>query len=142
MSTKQPENKYPFTCIYAGRRLRYDGKVYQLFLRDGKEEMGFSGVKGVWIGYTYRCGEDKIATKPERTDAERVDNPEWDAKDALVDAHRAEKRAKAKLADATRPALKNAITALVPLVRNIPGFQARHLVEYLVDEAKKASKKK
>jgi hypothetical protein len=138
----KPETKkseYNLSCIYAGRRLFGDGKVRQLFLC-GDKEWYFKGVKGVWVGFTYKCGEGRIASKPERMDAELINNPEWEAADKLVDAHNAKKRGEAKLKAKVSPAIKNAIHALVPLVRRLGYYETRTLVEFLANEAKKKSK--
>lgn len=134
-----------YKAIYAGRRGDFrDGKVRQVFLRsDTKEEMFFTGIKRVAIGYTYECEAKSIKVAPKRTDDERIDNPEWDAADALVDAKNAEKRAAAKCSKESSPALQAAIDALVPLLKNTNFFDQRLLVEYLASEAgKKARAKK
>ena len=143
MKKEKPEtDKYKHTCVYAGRRLSQDGKrVYQRFIDSKGNEMLFKGVSGVWIGYTYKCSETQIARKPERVrDVERIDNPEWDAADALVDSHNARKRADAKIAKSTRPAMKAAIEAIRPLVRGLHHFERKALIEYLAVKSQEKKK--
>jgi hypothetical protein len=134
--------RYNETCVYTGRR---EGKkcILHRFEKPDGEEMYFSGIRGVHIGMTYRCGKTNIASRPELVmEVERIDNPEWDAADALIDAKRAEKRAEKKLAASTKPALKTAVSALQPLVRGMSYFDRKSLVEYLVEEAVKVGKKR
>lgn len=136
MTTPKPK-VYTRKAVYTGRRMS-GGKVWQRFeLLPEKTEMFFRGVKRVYIGATYKCNRTSIAGKPERIDDEMIFNAEWDAADALVDAHNAEKRAEAKYRAKASPALKNAVEALRPLVRGIGFFDAKALTDYLVTEAKK-----
>ena len=142
MSKKEtPKAEYKCKCIYAGRRIGGDGKTYQLFLLlPEKREMYFRGVKRVWLGYTYKCGDTSISTKPERTDDEHVKNPEWESADTLVDIKTAEKRAETKLKKNTKPAMREAIEALRPLMKNLSYFNRRSLIEYLATEAARVKK--
>lgn len=135
------ESKYNRKAVYTGRRISGpSSKIYHRFeLLPERSEMFFQGVRRVYIGYTYECSADRIAQKPVKTDDERIDNPEWDAADALIDQRRAEKRAEAKIKASTRPALKAAIAALRPLMRNLGYFQRKALVEYLAEESRKKS---
>lgn len=136
---KKSEYNHQHQCVYVGRRLNAKGKTLQMFqLLPSRKEMCFRGVKGVWIGYTYKCSDSAISAKPERVDREREDNPEWDAEDALVDATRAQKRADDVLKKKASPALKAAVQALTPLVKRIDWFQQETLVKYLIGEARKA----
>lgn len=131
-----PEQKYPELCVYAGRRLDKNNKLHQCFIFPGNEVAWFKGIKGVHLGYTYRCTKEKLSVKPPRVyDVSRVDNPEWEAADALVDAHNAKKRAAAKIAATTSPAIKNAIQALIPVCRNLGYYDRQQLIEFLTDKA-------
>lgn len=137
--------KFLYKAVYAGRRMTWDGKkTYQLFYRtDNQKEMNFKKIRGVWLGYTYECAADKISTTPKRCDDERVDNPEWEAKDALVDSHNAKIRAERVLNKSKAPQLKNAIEAIKPLItKNLGYFETRALIEYLTDRAYKTKKVK
>lgn len=138
-SDKPVESKYNRTCVYAGRKLSYDeNKVFQRFIKEDGEEMIFQGVKGVWIGYTYRCSDNRIAAKPERVhEIERIDNAEWEATDALVDARNAKRRAESKLSASSKPTIKAAIAALRPLMKGRSYFDRRALIEWLCVEASK-----
>ncbi len=136
MSVSQPK-KYLCKAVYTGRRLS-NGKVWQRFeLLPEKTEMFFKGVKQVYLGYTYKCNKNSISGKPERTDDSPVHDAKWDAEDALVDAYNASRRAESKIRASTSPALKGAIQALKPLVRNISFFESRNLIDFLVQEAKR-----
>ena len=138
----KPKTEYKEKAVYTGRRRFQNGKVVHRFQKSNGEEMFFGGIKGVWIGFTYKCGGDSISRKPERTDDERIDNPEWDAADALIDAQNRVKRMEKRLAANTKPALKEAIDALIPLVRGLRNFDRDVLVKYLVDQAMKKAFKK
>lgn len=135
------QDKYPLKVVYTGRRL-IENKIYHRFEKPNGEAMHFRGVKRVWIGYTYKCGENNISSKPERTEDERIDNPEWDVADELVDAELKRKKAEKILEGKQSPALKNAIAALAPLCRNISYFQRRTLIEYLCEQSMKFKKGK
>lgn len=148
MSKAEPKKEAPkedlssLTAVYTGRKLGNDGKtIFQRFIvTDGKERL-FRGVKNVIPGYTYRIGKDYIATSPERVpDAAFVDNPEWEAADALVDAANAKRRAEAKIRAKAKPGVKKAIEALRPLLRGISYYDRLALVEYLATEAAKKTK--
>lgn len=139
---KKEPPKHDQTCVYTGRRLTWDNKVWQRFeTPDGKERF-FTGIKRVWIGHTYRCSESSILIKPERVDVPWVDNPAWSAEDALVDAHNAKKREEKKLRDRATPALKNAIAALAPLCKGLSQYKREALISHLAYEAAKKGKKK
>lgn len=125
-------------AIYVGRRLLQNGATAHCFLLlPEKREMLFRGIKGIFIGYTYKCGSSTMPVRPDRTEAERIDNPEWEAADALVDARNARKRAEAKIRKSTRPALRNAIAALRPLLRGMSYFDRKELITYLAEQTKR-----
>lgn len=132
-----PKEVFKLTCVYTGRRLFNDGSVVQRFeMPDGTERF-FSGIKNVWIGYSYKIGEKTISTRPERiSEIEIKNNPEWDAADALVDAKNAKKRAEAKMKAQTKPAMKAAVLALTPLCKNLDLFQREALIKFLVDQTR------
>lgn len=141
--TPKPAIKYDRQAVFVGRRIGLEGKtVWRFELLPERTPMAFSRIKGVWIGHTYECTDKTIAGKPKRVDREREDNPEWEALDRHVDAVNAEKRVNAKLAADSRPAMKAAITALVPLVRAMDSFSAEMLVRHLVAEARQIARKK
>jgi hypothetical protein len=125
--------KYPFKAVYTGRRVASDGKVYQRFEKiPGGNEMYFKGIKGVWLGHIYACGDGTISMRPERIrDEDPIDDPEWEAADTLVDAHNAKKRAEATVRKASKPALKAAIAALKPLCEKLDYFQRKTLITHL-----------
>jgi len=123
---------YDQKAVYIGRRFS-GSKVLQAFLRNN-EVVYFSGIKRVWIGHTYACGKDSISTKPERLNIERIDNPEWEALDTLVDSKNAEKRAEKKISAMSKPHLKAAKDALYPLFKDLGFIEMRTLANYLVDE--------
>ncbi len=133
---------YDRKCIYTGRRLS-GKKVFQRFeLLPEKKEVYYSGIRGVVIGYTYPCSEKSMPTRPQSTEDERVDNPEWDAGDALVDAHHAEKRSQARMNAKSKPALRAALDSIRPLVSGLSYYDARNLIEFLVVESKKKARKR
>lgn len=141
-----PKPEYNEKAVYTGRRLQSNGEVWHRFEKPNGEEMYFGKTQRVYIGHTYACGKSNIARRPERDyGIERVDNPEWDAADALVDAHRARRRAEAKAKATSSPALKNASAALAPLFKGLDYFQRRYLIEYLansLDDRGKVRKKR
>jgi len=63
-----------------------------------------------------------------------VDNPKWEAEDALVDIKRAKDRADAKFKKNESPTLKLAIQALNRVCDGMSFFDRRALIEYLVME--------
>lgn len=131
------KDKYNRKAVYTGRRLENDGKVYQRFeLLPDHSEIFFRRVRSVWIGHTYKCADSKISLRPERTDDDRIDNPEWEGFDAIVDAHNAKRRAEAKLRAKLTPSLKAAIVALKPLMRGKAHFERRAIIEYLADKSR------
>jgi hypothetical protein len=132
MSMKKSSNNE--TCVYTGRRLNGSKGSLQRFEMPNGEEAFYKRIKGVYIGHTYECSKDKMSIRPTQTDAERIDNPEWDAADALVDASNARKRAQKKCAAKTSPAFKNAIAAITPLCKGLGYIERRYLIELLVDK--------
>lgn len=147
MSTKKPAPAptppvYNLTCVYTGRRISNDQKeVFQRFVKPDGTESLYKGVKGVWIGHTYKCAEKNISTKPERVDTPRIDNPEWEAADALVDAHNRRKRAEAAIAKSTKPGIKAAIEVLTPLCRGLAIWEREALIRYLARQSWEKEKK-
>ncbi len=131
------EKIYTRRAVYTGRRL--NGKnVFQCFeLLPEKKEMFFKGIRGVHLGYTYECTDSQMPVRARCVDVERIDNPEWEAADAIVDARNAEKRAASKMAATSKPNLKRALEVLRPLMRGLSYYDTRNLIEYLVIEAKK-----
>jgi hypothetical protein len=135
---KPKEKKYDRTCIFVGRRLGKGNKTYQVFLLlPEKTEMYFRGIKRVYLGFTYRCTKNAIPIKPEMVHgAERVDNPEWEARDALVDEHNALRRSEAKYRKQSNPRVQALIASLKPLVKDLAFYETRNLIEYLVTKSK------
>ena len=126
-----------YKCIYTGRRLTKDGKVYHRFESlPEREDIYYRNIRGVHIGYTYECGKNQMSTRPKRCDDERIDNPEWESNDALVDTRNMMRRADAKIKRASRPALKKAIEALQPLLKGLNIFDQANLIKYLCNEAR------
>lgn len=120
-------------AIYIGRRLgRGDKTLHAFLLLPDKKEIFFPRTRGVIIGHTYKCWATKMSRRPERTDDERIDNPVWDAADALVDAHNAKKRAETKARKNSSPALKAAVAALKPLVEKTNYIEQESLVRHLL----------
>lgn len=130
-------------ALYMGRR--FNGKTPMHCFRLNGEDVFFAKTRGVIIGYTYKCGKDTMLKKPERDwDIERVDNPEWEAADAIVTAmvkeKREQKKAEAKMKAVSKPALKAAALALLPLCKKLNYSERQKLVRYLVEELSKLSK--
>jgi hypothetical protein len=125
-------------AIYVGRRWGTKGTTLQKFLLlPERKEMYFKGVKGVHMGYTYECSEDSISAKPKMiVDAPRVDDPEWEAEDALVDAANAQKRADAKIRANASPTMKKAIESIKPLLRGRNSYERELLVRYLIEKSR------
>lgn len=135
--------KHTGRAVYTGRRLMIGGKVYQRFeILPDRTEAYYSRIKGVCIGRTYACSKDSMARRPEWLDDPCERNPEWDAADALVEAHKAKKRADAKIrAESKSPAIKAAILALKPLVGRLGHFERKALIEFLAHETSKLDRK-
>lgn len=128
--------KFRLRVVYTGRRLNGDRGFIQRFeTPDGKERF-FSGIHGVFIGHTYEAGATGMAVWPKRLDVERIDNPEWEAADALVEAKRRERSAEARVRKALTPALKTAIAALTPLMKDKGYFEREAIIKYLAEQTK------
>lgn len=138
------ETKYARHLVYTGRRKYENGKTLQRFeILPKREEVFFSGVKGVYLGYTYGASIKQLARRPERLDEyEREDNPAWDAADALVDVANAKKRADSVLSRLEKPALKAAIDALTPLVASLDYYDTKELVTYIASKIKRVKRGK
>lgn len=121
--------------VYIGRRTSKKGAVWAFQTSDGGERY-FGRISGVWIGHTYEATAKGISRRPKQTDAKRIDNPKWEAEDAIVDAVNLEKRAAKKFADASSPHIKAAVTALLPLTRGLNMFDVDKLVRALVISAR------
>lgn len=126
------QKKFRDTATYTGRRLLANGKVYQRFEGSDGRERYFRGIRGVSIGFTYRCAKAKMPIRPEMTDDERINNPEWEAADALVDERNAKRRADAKVQSMSKPALKAAMEALKPLIKGMSYYERAALVNHLI----------
>lgn len=125
---------YKMRAIYTGRRITGSGTAQRFELLPAHKEIFFRGIKGVYIGYTYKCSSKHMATKPERTDDERIDDATWDAADALVDAENSRKRQEQKIKSLSKPALRAAIDAISPLVKNLAYHDCKNLLEYLLEK--------
>ncbi len=146
MSAKKEPDKYTRRAVYIGRRFWYTkggkGRVVYVFqFLPSRKELGFGRIRRVHIGNTYKCGTDTMPRHPERDfERPREDNPEWDARDALVEAENvkrlAQAKAEAKVAALSKPALKIAIEALRPLVRGLDYLQCKNLVVYMIEKAR------
>ncbi len=134
---KEEKPKYDRVAVYTGRRLMKSGEVYQRFeLLPNRDELFFAGVKRVFIGEAYECNADRMPVRPVQAKHPNEDKPEWEAADALVDAHRAVKRAEAKAAVMSNPNLKRATEALSPLFKGLDYFNRKALVEFLATKVK------
>lgn len=139
---KANATKFNLKCVYTGRRWNGEKVIQRFETSDGKEHF-FSGVVGVWIGYTYTCSNTQIKKRPDRIEVEPIHNPKWEAEDALVDKYLAKKRADMKARQVAQPAVKKAVEALLPLSEAFTGYwEIRSLVEVLVDEVMKKRKLK
>ncbi len=136
--------------IYIGRRLDGQGKIHHAFLHR-KEEVYWSGVKGIFIGSTYWAnvkGKDlTLSRRPERLpddDAIKFTDAEldaWNVRDALTGEELAQRRernrakAKAKkLGESKRvKELKREIHALT---KNMSYFDREYFVQHLTRGAK------
>jgi hypothetical protein len=130
---KKAEAEYKLTAVYTGRRLLSDNKTIIHRFERGDRELLFKGIKRVWIGHTYKCSESQMPIRPERADVPRIDNPAWEAADELVSAQKKHQRSEVKLKNTSSPALKTAIIALAPLVKDLGYFQIKLLIEHLID---------
>ena len=133
---------YDRKAVYVGRRIS-GNKVYQMFeLLPKNEPMVFTGIRGVILGYTYKCTEKTISTRPERTEDELIYNPDWEAKDALVDAHNEKRRSDAKMRRLSKPHLKTAIDSIQPLLKGLHFHDFQPLIGYLTKMAWEQNMKK
>lgn len=133
----KPAKVYDRKAVYTGRRIGRDGKIYHRFeLLPKRDEMHFAGIKQVWIGYTYKCTENSISAKPERTEDTKENNPAWEGADEAVDAHNAKKRAEANMRKEAKKNVQKAVEALRPIMRGLSIFEREELVKYLVDKAR------
>jgi hypothetical protein len=140
---KNAEIKYNRKAIYTGRRLGAKGFSHRFELLPSRKEMFFKGVTGVHIGFTYECAASHIRKRPARIiEAERIDNPDWEAQDALVKERAQETSAFKKLSALSRPNLQAAIEALLPLIKNVGHYDITKLVNFLVNQAIEARDKK
>lgn len=127
---------YDRKAIYIGRRLGNNGKTYQAFLLlPEKKEMLFTGIKRVWLGYTYKCTANSISVKPERTDDEHQSNDTWVAQDALVDEARARERAEEKIKAKSGETMRQAKELFKRLASNMPNYERRALATWLVEQS-------
>lgn len=111
------------TAIYIGKRI-LGNDVAQCFERtDTKEILKFKRIKSVYIGSTYKCGENGILVSPERVDVETIENPKWEAENAIAEEYLWRKRAQTKVESTLKKEekrhLKTAIEALRPLVKSV-----------------------
>lgn len=124
-------------AIYIGRRLGRGDKTFHVFLLlPKKKEMWYGKIQRVWIGHTYGCWPSQMSRRPPRLDDERIDNPEWDAADALVTAHLSKKRADVKAKRNVSPAIKKAVEAIKPLIEKTSWIEQEALVKHLVNLAR------
>jgi hypothetical protein len=122
---------YSHKAVYIGRRLS-GTKVLQAFLLlPDKKEIFFAGVRGVYMGYTYLCTDKNIAKRPERAEDEQLNDPQWEAEDALVDAYNEEKRGAQKMSKLSKPAVNHALEALMPLLKGLHYFDYHKLIEHI-----------
>ncbi len=126
-------------AIYTGRRLDFNKTKVRILQRfeflDGKEVF-FSGVRNVWIGYSYECGETSISKRPKRlNDVEFRDNPKWYAKEELVIVYLEKKKAELKLKKKSSHFFKEIIDILKPIVANLDRHEKRALINHLVNKA-------
>lgn len=125
-------------CVYAGRRLNHvthsKVEIFHCFIQNGKE-MFFKNVLGVFMGCSYECSQDTISRRPKLLADDRVDNPDWEAKDALAAAWLKSRRAKNKIKNLQKPYIKAAMQALIPLLKNLDSQEVSSLVSHLTFEA-------
>lgn len=130
---------------YVGRRKPLmSKKTYHCFIDSKGEERNWpSKMSGLFIGYTY-LGEKKgdsvlLDRRPELTNDDPIDNPEWVAKDELVCAYLDKKRkdqiAEKKILKLERKAVQIAIDAMVPLLRGLDYTDRMELAKHLVEKA-------
>lgn len=127
-------------AVYIGRRL-FGEKARQVFLME-KRELIFSGIRGVFIGFTYKCGKNTIKVRPESVDKPQIINLEWEAKDALVTAFNKKKRLEREFAKKQKKPIKLAIAALAPLFEGLDYSQSDTLIRYLAREVLDMRRKK
>lgn len=129
---------YDREAVFVGRRVCSDGSTAWKFeLLPDRKPMLFGRIKGVWIGYTYKCTDKSISGSPERTEREREKNPKWEAADALVDAKNARERAEREISKLSKKNLTAAIEAIRPLCRGLDYGELTKLITYLVTEGSK-----
>ena len=132
--------KYLRKAVYTGRRLSGSKVFHRFELLPSATVLYFAGVNRVRIGHTYKCAAGSISSKPEMTDDARVDNPQWEAADALVDVRNAQRRAATKIQKLTKPALRAALDALRPLCEDMGFYERRELIGFLAEELGKRRK--
>lgn len=125
----------PKSVVYIGRR--FNGPdVVQAFREESGKEIIFKGIVGVTLGCAYKYdGDGKLAKRPERAERELAHNPAWDAQDALVEDYLRERRAKAKAKGLSRPAYRNAVEAIRPLLRGLNGRERSALIRRFIEDA-------
>lgn len=130
-------NKSTHTAvIYIGRR--FNGPdIVQAFQEEGGKEIIFKGIIGVILGCSYEYTEaGKMSKHPKRLEKDLADNPAWEAQDALVEDHLRERRAEAKVKGLSRPAYRNAVEAVRPLLHGLNGRERSALIRRLMEGVK------
>ncbi len=128
-------------AVYTGRRL-IGSKIFQRFEHSNGTERYFRGIRRVWVGYSYYCNEDSIASKPERTNDERIDNAEWEIADELVSQYLKQRKSEQALEKQCKPHIRKLLQLLKPLVEDLNYYQTKALIEHLVCELKFSGKSK
>lgn len=140
MSDKK-KSKPSRKAVYAGRRMAGDGKVYHRFyLLPEMKEMNFASTKSCWIGYTYTCWATQMLVRPERTDADHIQNAIWEAADAVVEASLQERKREKRMEKKSQYQIQRCVEELRPLVKSLNYFDTRSLMRVLIMKAQQANR--
>lgn len=142
------KTKFKYQAVYVGRRLNGSTTVQCFELLPDHKPMLFRGIRGVFLGYTYRCTETSMPIRPEMVDAPIIHNPDWEVQDALVDQYREKRRAEKRFESASKPHLRAAVKAIQALFQNTNAtvfdsfYSRKKLIEYLVEVSSKKVRRK
>lgn len=147
------KSKNNIKLLYIGKRRSYSGKSAECFLINGKEEINFSGVKGLVLGYYYFANKDKgditISARPERAEfAENIDQKVLDVYEAK---HRAAIEANQERLEnkknenrmkelAKSKSIQGAIDILRPIVKKLNYLEYDQFISSLVRECLRGRK--
>lgn len=122
------------TVVYIGRR--FNGPDVVQAFQEGGNTILFKGLTGLILGCEYEQSESgKMPKSPKQTEKAIAHNPEWDAQDALVEDYLRNRRAETKVKGLSRPAYRNAVDAMRPLLRGLNGREKNALLRLIMEAA-------